>query len=97
MPWMGTGGFAFNETSVRAYAPALSGVYCLYGLNGTAYVGESGGIQARLLEHLRGGNFLIALAGPTLFAYELVPYDQRVARQDQLIRELRPSANLRLG
>ena len=57
----------------------------------------SGDIQARLLQHVRGDNDCITRSGVTHFAYELVAAPQRVARQNALILELRPSCNQQLG
>ena len=53
MPWTGSGGFDFTVPSVQANAPAASGVYVLYTGADNIYVGESGNIRDRLVQHLR--------------------------------------------
>jgi excinuclease UvrABC nuclease subunit len=98
MPWNGTNGFAFTQTSIVANAPASSGVYALFNDGKWIYVGEGVDIQARLLTHLRDShNECVNRANPAFFAYELVGSQTRVARQDQLILDLKPSCNKRLG
>ena len=91
MPWQNNGGWTLNEASVKASAPAQSGVYALYTSQKWVYIGESQDIRNRLLEHLRDDR--IMRHGPTSFSYELHPASSRVARQDALIAELNPSAN----
>lgn len=89
--------FAFERLSILANAPRASGVYALFNPQRWIYAGETGDIQARLLEHLNGDNRCITLARPTGFQFELPPAQQRVARQDALILQLRPKCNQRLG
>jgi hypothetical protein len=91
----GQPGFPFTEGSIRANAPQQSGVYALYRPDGFVYVGESGNIQNRLLEHLWGvgDNPLILAAKPTGFCFELAPEWQRGPRELQLIAALNPVAN----
>jgi excinuclease UvrABC nuclease subunit len=97
MPWNGSTGYSFNDESIIANASTLSGVYALYRENQWIYIGESGNIRDRLLEHRRRQeNPCIVRSMPTHFAYELVAVN-RVARQNALILELRPSCNQRLG
>ncbi len=97
MPWNGTNGFLYNEQSVIDNAPPSSGVYSIFRENHWIYIGESGNIRDRLLEHIRRReNQRIDRSMPTHFAYELVAVN-RVARQDALILELNPSCNQRLG
>jgi len=91
MPWTNKSGWTFNEATVKASAPAQSGVYALYKTNVWVYIGESQNIQNRLLEHLRDTR--IMSHGPTGFSFELHPALSRVARQDALIAELSPTAN----
>jgi hypothetical protein len=97
MAWQGTWGFQYTTISVLANAPKQSGVYVIYSLCGNIYVGESGDIRTRLLQHLKEDNGCITRCGATLFAYELVPEQSRVARQDVLILELQPACNQKLG
>lgn len=95
MAWNGSGGYNYTRLSVTRNAPAQSGVYMLYRSDEPAiYVGESGDISARLLEHIGGDNPCISRCAPTLFAYELVSGQAaRVARQNVLIREWNPPCN----
>jgi hypothetical protein len=93
----GQPGHTYDRPSIVANAPNASGVYAIYGPQRWIYVGESGDIQTRLLQHLGGENACITKNGPTGFAFELSPAAQRVARQNQLIAALNPSCNQRLG
>ena len=57
------------------------------------YIGESGNIRDRLLEHIRRQeNQCIVRSNPTHFAYELVAAVYRVQRQNELIAEFAPPA-----
>lgn len=91
MPWANKSSHWLNEASVTQNAPAQSGVYALYTQHQWVYIGESQNIRNRLLEHLNDSR--IMAYKPTLFSFELHPAATRVARQDALIAELRPSAN----
>jgi excinuclease UvrABC nuclease subunit len=98
MPWNGTNGFYYTEPSITANAPAASGVYAIYRQGHWIYIGESGSIRDRLLEHIRRQeNQCIVQSNPTHFAYELVAAAYRVQRQNELIAELHPSCNQRFG
>ena len=98
MPWNGTTGFPYNQASVLANAPESSGVYALFNQGVWIYVGEAEKIRTRLLQHLANEqNACVARSHPLWFAYELVSPAYRVARQDQLILELHPTCNQRLG
>ena len=93
----GQQGFPYNRISILGNAPSLSGVYVLYTQQQWIYVGESGDIQTRLLQHLNGDNACITRNGPTGFQFELVDANQRVARQNQWIAALNPVCNQRMG
>jgi excinuclease UvrABC nuclease subunit len=75
-----------------------SGVYALFkqGVR-WVYIGESGDIQSRLLGHLSGDNQCINQQAPDGFQFEYWASDRRVARQNELIRALRPVCNQPLG
>jgi predicted GIY-YIG superfamily endonuclease len=104
MPFKQPYSHAYSEPSVRASAPAVSGVYGIYCRRGSEqdwiYVGESQDILGRLLEHLQGKgpeDACIVSHSPTSFTYEAVEEKRRVARQDELILELHPACNEKLG
>jgi excinuclease UvrABC nuclease subunit len=98
MPWNGTNGFYFNRANVELAAPALSGVYALFNKGVWVYIGEARNIRARLLDHLTNcHNADVVAANPQYFAFELAPEASRIARQNQLILELCPTCNKRLG
>jgi predicted GIY-YIG superfamily endonuclease len=104
MPFNNREGHAYTERAVKAVAPAVSGVYGIYersaAQNDWIYVGETENIQKRLIEHLQAkgpeGQCILA-HHPTGFTYDAVPADRRVARQDELIFELGPHCNKKLG
>lgn len=97
MPWSNPNGFLFTNVGILLNAPTASGVYALYNNERWIYIGESGNIQERLLQHFNGDNACITGWRPPSFSFELWPWNRRVARQDQLILELRPACNQRLG
>ena len=88
---------SFTRSTILANAPASSGVYALFTSQTWIYVGETGDIRARLIQHLDGDNSCISRLNPTGFQYELSLSHQRVARQDALIVGLKPECNQRLG
>ncbi len=93
----GQPGKSFTRPSILADAPASSGVYALFSSKTWIYVGETGDIRARLIQHLDGDNPCISRLNPTGFQYELSLSHQRVARQNALIVQLQPECNQRLG
>jgi hypothetical protein len=97
-PWAGTQVWPFTKNGILANTPSTSGVYVL-GTGWTwVYVGESNDMLRRLLELFGNPSPCIAKYVGLVFGYELVPTEaQRVARQDQLIRELVPACNPLLG
>jgi hypothetical protein len=97
MPFNSKYVYTFTDASIRTYAPNASGVYGLFTNNRWVYVGESRDIQARLLQHLNGDNACINGWNPSSFIFELVSVLYRVQRQNQLILELVPACNQRLG
>jgi predicted GIY-YIG superfamily endonuclease len=89
--------YPFMEGSVRANAPAESGVYILFSTPGFTweiiYVGDADDVQKRLLEHLDGDNPCITQRGPTAFITERVDREHRQDRRDSLIGEYDPRCN----
>ena len=92
--WAGTPVWPFTKNGILSNTPSTSGVYVL-GTGWTwVYIGESNDMLRRLLELFESPKPCIAKYGGLVFGYELVPTEaQRVARQDQLIRELVPACN----
>ncbi len=99
MAWQGNS-FSYDAQSILANAPNASGVYAIWGTgdtSATVYVGESNDVARRLLEHRNDQGTCINNANPTTWGVELVDSNQRVARQNTLIGELKPSCNQMLG
>ncbi len=81
-------GLSYNRQTISASVPARSGVYALCNAQQWIYVGETGDIQARLIQHLNGDNACITRSAPTVFQFDLVDANQRVAVQDRWIAQL---------
>ena len=97
-PWAGTQVWPFTKDGILANTPNASGVYALWTGETWVYVGESNDILRRLLELFGNPGPCIAKYVALVFGYELFSTEaQRVARQDQLIRELLPACNQPLG
>jgi hypothetical protein len=86
---------SFTLVSVRANAPALSGIYGISNAREWIFIGETDNIQASLLHDLRGDSALLRQT-PTGFVFELCNAGDRRARQDRLILEYEPVCNRRL-
>ena len=71
MPWNSRADYAFTVESIRANAPARSGVYGLYSPSQWIFIGEAQDIQARLLAHYRGDDTGVGYHVPTGFKFEL--------------------------
>lgn len=84
-----------TEPSVREYAPALSGVYGISNAAEWIYIGESGNIQAALLDHLRECNTTLLKKQPAGFVFEVCDRETRPQRQDRLVLEYEPACNRR--
>jgi len=96
MPWQGRN-LLWNRGVILSSVPSASGVYAIWRPNVWIYVGETNDLQRRLLEHFDGDSPCITRAAPTGFGFELVQANTRVARQNALIPELRPTCNQILG
>ncbi len=84
----------FIRADVEAFSPGQNGVYGLYKQNEWVYVGK-GDIRQRLFAHLTGDNPCISRERPTNWVYEITS-DMDI-RERQLIAELQPACNQRLG
>ena len=94
MPFINqTPGF-FNRASIEALNQGQVGVYGLYKPGHWIYVGQ-GDIRQRLLDHLNDDNPCITREQPMHWVAEVTL--QRDAREIELIAELKPSCNQRLG
>lgn len=87
---------SFTIISVQNNAPAASGVYGLSNAREWLFIGEGNNIRARLLEHLREIGTALNMQNPTGFTFELCSPEERIARQDKLVRELEPRFNRRM-
>ena len=97
MTWTNSNSYPFNEMSVFLNAPPESGVYALYTSQQWVYIGESQDIRGRLTQQAKGDNLCVVQQSPTHFSFELWPESLRVAIQNELILELNPACNQRLG
>lgn len=85
---------AFTRAKVEALRPGQNGCYGLFRANEWIYVGK-GDIRQRLLDHLNGDNSCITMRRPTFWVDAVTEnYDEL---EKQLIRELSPSCNKRVG
>ena len=82
---------SFNVSSVRAYAPTLSGVYGISNAREWVYIGETDNIQEALLGHLRDLDSDVMKRQPTGFVVEVCDRANRLTRQDRLILEYKPT------
>jgi hypothetical protein len=86
---------SFTPVSVRANAPAASGIYGISNAREWIFIGETDNIQASLLHDLHQGDSALLRRSPTGFVFELCESAARRARQDRLIREYEPVCNRR--
>ncbi|MFI5259533.1 MAG: GIY-YIG nuclease family protein [Candidatus Limnocylindrales bacterium] len=78
----------FSERSI-AFVPDRSGVYSLHSKSKTVYIGESGQLQTRLLQHLTGRG-TPGCETADQYKYELVSGEKaRKSREAALLREYR--------
>jgi hypothetical protein len=96
MSWNNPVPYVFGLFSVMDNAPAESGIYAIYNDKSYIYIGETGDIRARLINHLNGDYPCIMSRCPRSFSYELAPSGRRFRRQAEVIRELTPLCNIRL-
>ncbi len=94
MPFIKQDPRPFTKQGIEILNPNQNGVYGIFRNDTCVYVGR-GDIRARLLDHLSGGNPRITRERPTHFFAELAQND--VAREKELIIELNPLANQKVG
>jgi len=86
----------YTRQNVEALNPNQFGVYGIFGQNRWIYVGK-GDIRKRLLDHLNGDNSTILAAGPTHWVGEVCADSVMSSREKQLILELQPICNQKVG
>lgn len=97
MPIQNSKVFGFTRQEIEALTPGQVGVYALFKPQVWIYVGK-GDIRARLLAHFNGDNACITAQRPTSFQAEVIADQARMdAREKQLILELKPVCNERVG
>ena len=82
---------AFSIRSIRAHAPAVSGVYGISNSREWIYIGQSDDIQGRLMDHLT--ELTLRRREPTGFVYEVCEPSERTIRQNRLVVEYEPVCN----
>jgi len=95
MPFVQQTPQAFTRRHVEALHPNQVGVYGLFVAGSWVYIGK-GDIRQRLLDHLNGDNPCIIRLQPTHWVAEVIAGDPS-ARERQLIAELQPPCNHRVG
>ena len=84
---------SLTTTSVRANAPAASGIYGISNAREWIYIGATDNIQATLLSHLHELDTALMKREPTGFVFEVCEPAGRPARQDRLVLEYEPTCN----
>ena len=84
---------SLTPVSIRANAPAGSGLYGISNAREWIYIGETDNIQATLLGHLQELDTSLMKRQPTGFVFEVCDRDGRPARQDRLVLEYEPACN----
>jgi len=86
----------FTKQNVESLNPNQFGIYGIFRQNQWIYVGK-GDIRKRLLDHLNRDIPCIMNTGPTHWVDEVLSEPQMSIREKQLITELNPSCNQKLG
>ncbi len=86
---------SFTAVSVRANAPAASGIYGVSNAREWIFIGQTDNIRASLLHELHLSDSAILKRYPTGFVFELCVPAERLARQNRLIFEYGPVCNRR--
>ncbi len=87
---------AFDRAGIEGLKPDQIGCYGLYLESTWVYVGR-GDIRDRLLAHFNGDNPCITREGPTHFVTVVTTILTDEARERELITELNPICNRRVG
>jgi excinuclease UvrABC nuclease subunit len=78
---------------VTRNAPEESGVYGLCTSDKWIYIGQSFNLRKALLDYLSGGKPYVLQWQPRHFVFELLPYQQRLARLKELVARYHPLCN----
>ena len=84
---------SFSASTIRAHAPASSGVYGISSSTEWIYIGDADDMQAALLEYLSEPSTLPRDRQATGFFCEPCPLARRPARRETLVREFSPTGN----
>ena len=87
---------SFTRASVQKNAPDCSGVYGLSNGREWVFIGEGDSIRSHLLGHLNDLDAVLKTRAPTGFSFEVCAPKDRTARQEMLVRRLKPFYNTRL-
>jgi hypothetical protein len=93
MPFQYSVGHAFVTRSIRAHAPATSGVYGISNGRQWLLIGSSDNIQATLLEYSAGHYPALSEHQPKGFNFEVCYPGECGTRQLRLIQEYRHVCN----
>jgi hypothetical protein len=85
---------SFTKAGVEWLNPGQHGCYGIFKNGKWIYVGK-GDIRSRLMDHLNGDNPRITKESPTHYVAEVTA--DADAREKELILELNPSANQKIG
>lgn len=94
MPFPQQNAMPFTRAGIEALAPNQNGCYGIFRQDLWIYAGK-GDLRANLLAHLNGDNPDILKYNPTHFVTEV--NTNMDLREKQLIIELQPAANKRVG
>lgn len=87
----------YTRTDIEFLNPNQNGVYGIANTTHWVYVGK-GDIRERMLAHYNGDNSCIVLKQPTRWTAEVFTDKSKVdAREKELILELTPSCNKKVG
>ena len=89
MPFHGFQRYSFSLPSIRQNAPTSPGVYAISNANEWIFIGSSEDVRAALLFHLNSTELLDRM--PTGFVFEPCASGTRLARQQRLMAELKPT------
>lgn len=95
MPFENCASQSFTAASIQKNAPECPGIYGLSNAREWIFIGEASDLRATLMQRLREVDTSVAIRNPTGFTFEMLSPGDCTSRQNQLVRELRPSCNRR--